>query len=119
VIAELLIQAEVAKIEALGEAMKGIGENVRIVQFSGSDGNLGSKENALVELLKGIPELATIVNAKTEALTGDNLEVFLKKLRAVLTGSRINSEEPELADASEKDKTAQPTTERDHTSETE
>lgn len=85
VVAELLINAEVAKIEAIGNALKGIGENVRIVQFAGGDGASQVKENALIEFLKGIPELATIVNAKTEALAGENLEGLLQKVMLLLS----------------------------------
>jgi flotillin len=85
VIAELMIQAEVSKIEAIGNALKGIGENVRIVQFSGADGGASGNESALVDFLKGIPELATVVNTKTEALAGDNIEGVLKRVLALLS----------------------------------
>jgi len=85
VIAELMIHAEVAKIEAIGNALKGIGENVKIVQFSGTDGSGNGSASALVDFLKGIPELATVVNAKTEALAGDNIEGVLKRVLALLS----------------------------------
>jgi len=85
VVAELMIHAEVAKIEAIGNALKGIGENVKIVQFSGGDGSSNGDSNALVELLKDIPELATVVNAKTEALAGENIEGVLKRVLALLS----------------------------------
>jgi flotillin len=85
VIAELFIQAEVEKTEAIGTALKGIGENVKIVQFSGSNGEPNGRENALVDLLMDIPEVATVVNAKTEALAGENIEGVLKRVQAFLT----------------------------------
>jgi hypothetical protein len=85
VIAELLIQAEVSKIEAISTALKGIGENVKIVQFSGTDGSTNGNSRALVEFLKGIPELATVVNTKTEALSGDNIEGVLRRVLALLS----------------------------------
>jgi flotillin len=84
VVAELLIRAEVEKIEALGNALKGIGENVRIVQFSGGEGN-GSNGNALLETLKTVPELATIINAKTEALAGEGLKELLARTAKFLS----------------------------------
>lgn len=87
VIAELLIKAEVEKMQAIGQAMKGIGENVRIVQFSGSDSS-GASENALIETLKKIPEIATVINAKTEALSGENLEQLLAKIAAFLASGK-------------------------------
>ncbi len=87
VVAELLIHAEVAKIEAIGEALKGIGENVRIVQFSGANGHADGSRSALTELLLGVPELATILNAKSEALSGDGIEAVLRRVRGLLAGS--------------------------------
>jgi len=88
VIAELLIQAEVAKVEALSNALKGIGENVRIVQFSGANEHGDSNQNALVQFLRDIPELATVLNAKTEALSGSSLEEILGKVGAILSRER-------------------------------
>lgn len=80
-IAQLIVNAEVEKMRAIGEALKGIGENVRIVQIG--DG-AGSRDNALLETLKGIPELATIINAKTEALSGENLEELVARMAKLL-----------------------------------
>ena len=79
----LILDAEVQKMQAIGEALKGVGENVRIVQFSGSDGNnVGG--NLLLDTLKDIPELATVINAKTEALSGENLGDLFSRLSEML-----------------------------------
>ncbi|NIM95656.1 MAG: hypothetical protein GTO18_18305 [Anaerolineales bacterium] len=85
VVAELLIKAEVAKVEALGNALQGVGENVRIVQFSGSENAGGGNGNALVSLLREIPELAMVVNAKTEALSGEGIEGVLQRVLKLLS----------------------------------
>ncbi len=101
VVAELLIQGEVAKIEALSNALKGVGENVRIVQFSGGNGAAAGEGNALVALLQGIPEMAAVVNAKTEALSGDSLEALLERVRSLLAGAKLEPVEATLAQTKE------------------
>ena len=85
-VARLIIEAEVQKMQALGEALKGIGEKVRIVQINGGAGG-GETPNALMDTLKGIPELATIINAQSEALTGDNLEELFRRISQMLRGT--------------------------------
>lgn len=86
VVAELMIQAEIEKVQAIGRALQGVGENVRVVQFSGSNGD-GGERNALIDLLLGLPEVAAMVNAKSEALSGENLEGVLNRVRKLLGGS--------------------------------
>ena len=88
VIAELMIQAEVSRIEAIGNARKGVGENVCIVQFGGGDQTGGGSQNALVEFLKGIPELAMVINTKTEALAGEDLEGVLQRVLNLLSQAK-------------------------------
>jgi flotillin len=92
VIAEALIDAEVKKMEALGVALEGIGKNVRIVQIGGGDGV--TPNNALLETLKTVPELATIINAKTEALTGENLEEVLNRIGTVISAGKSIDDQP-------------------------
>ena len=94
-VAEALIQAEVEKVEALGVALKGLGENVRIVQFGGGDGL--KSESALLETLKTVPEIASIVNAKTEALSGENLEQITRRITQFLANGPITGEQPAAA----------------------
>jgi len=95
VIAQALIEAEVKKMEALGLALQGVGENVRIVQFSGGEG--ATNNSALLETLKTVPELAAIINAKTEALSGENLEQVLAKIAQFISAGK-----PGAAPAEEK-----------------
>jgi len=78
-IAQLLIQAEVDKAQAIAEALAGIGNNVRIVQF-GNGEQPGGQSNALINLLRDVPELATVINAKTEALSGQSIEQVLARV---------------------------------------
>jgi uncharacterized membrane protein YqiK len=86
VIAQALIDAEIKKMEALGNALKGVGENVRIVQFSVAEG--ATNNSALLETLKTVPELAAIINAKTEALSGENLEQVLAKIASFISAGK-------------------------------
>lgn len=76
-IAQLLIQAEVDKARAIAQALGNVGQNVRIVQFGGSD---ATHNSALANILRDIPELATVINAKTEALAGQNIEQVLARI---------------------------------------
>ncbi len=96
-IAQLLIQAEVEKARAIAEALGGIGKNVRIVQFSGKDGS-GPGGNPVVDVLKDIPELAAVINTKTEALFEQNVEQILARIGALLSTSRQEPPAPQ-ADA--------------------
>jgi flotillin len=79
-IAQLLIDAEVQKARAIAEAVKGVGGNVRIVQFAGGNGDGVGGGSALANLLREVPELATVINAKTEALSGQNIEQVLQRI---------------------------------------
>ncbi len=96
-IAQLLIDAEVQKARAIAEAVKGVGGNVRIVQFAGGNGHgdgLGGG-SALANLLREVPELATVLNAKTEALSGQNIEQVLQRIMRLFAAGT-----PEPPDAS-------------------
>ena len=72
-----LAQADIDKATAFSEAIGGIGENIKIVQFAGNGSE--NQPNALMGILQGIPEMATMINAKTEALSGENLLDFLER----------------------------------------
>ena len=91
-IAQALIDAEIKKMEALGNALKGVGENVRIVQFGGAEG--ATNNSALLETLKTVPELAAIINAKTEALSGENLEQVLAKIASFISAGKPGAAAP-------------------------
>lgn len=94
-VARLMIDAEVQKMQALGEALKGIGEKIRIVQINSGAGG-GETPNALIDTLKGIPELATVINAQTEALTGENLEQLFTRIAQMLRGTeKVKATVPE------------------------
>jgi flotillin len=102
-VARMIIEAEVKKMEAIGAALGGIGENVKIVQISGA--NDRGNGNALIETLRSIPELATVINAQTEALTGDNLEELFARLAKMLAGSKKSEEaDPTIIEDQKNDK---------------
>lgn len=83
-IAQLLIQAEVDKARAIAESLGAIGKNVRIVQFKGADG-AGPAGNPVVDVVKDIPELAALIEAKTEALFDQNVEQILERIVGLLS----------------------------------
>lgn len=107
---ELIINGEVKKAEALAAAIGRLGENIKIVQFAGGEG--GIQENALMKLLGGIPEFATVFNAKTEALAGMNAAELLEKaVNFVKTGESFanvktsESDKPEKVNKSDEEET--------------
>ncbi len=108
VVAELLIQAEVAKVEAIGQAMAGIGENVKIVQFAGGNGSGGDNSNALVNFLRDIPELAAVINAKTEALSNESLEDILGRVMNLLSSKGGSKAEAPVAEPAPQPQVAKP-----------
>lgn len=78
-IIEQVTLADIEKVKAVSNAMAGLGNNVRIVQF-GDSGNGGSGTgNTLLDMLMNIPEVSQMFMAKTEALTGEDFELTLKK----------------------------------------
>lgn len=76
-IALALITGDVNKAQAYAAAVGGMGANMKIVQFAGGEG--GNQPNALMGILQGLPELGAVLNAKTEALSGMNVEEFLER----------------------------------------
>jgi uncharacterized membrane protein YqiK len=83
-ISELLIEAEVEKAAVIGEALKGVGQNVRIVQI-GSGDSIGN-DDVLLKTLQEIPEVATVISAKTQALTGETIDDFAARVARMLAG---------------------------------
>lgn len=78
---EQVTLADIEKVKAVSSAMAGLGNNVRIVQFgdSGNSGSGGGTGNTLLDMLMNIPEVSQMFMAKTEALTGEDFELTLKK----------------------------------------
>jgi flotillin len=90
---EQLTQADIAKVEALSMALAGLGNNVRMVQFSGGSGGNGSNGaggtggatgNVLMDLLMNIPEVAEVFRTKVEALSGDDFESSVRRVSQLL-----------------------------------
>lgn len=77
---EQVTRADVDKVRAIADAMAGLGNNVRIVQFGQNGGGDGSGTgNTLLDMLMNIPEVSQLFMAKTEALTGENFQITLEK----------------------------------------
>jgi len=76
---EQVTQADIEKVRAIADAMAGLGNNVRIVQFGDNGKNGSGTGNTLLDMLMNIPEVSQMFMAKTEALTGEEFEVTLKK----------------------------------------
>ena len=80
-IIEEVTKADVAKVEAIAEAMAGLGDNVRIVQFGqGGNGHGSATGNTLMDMLLNVPEVAEMFRAKVEALSGEEFNQTLLKM---------------------------------------
>lgn len=90
---EQILQADVAKVQAMAEAMGGLGGNVRIVQFGNGNGNgheNGGSNNALLNMLMQMPEVSEMFKTKVEALSGEDFESTVERvahLFSVLRGA--------------------------------
>ncbi|MBW4438355.1 MAG: hypothetical protein KME04_14545 [Pleurocapsa minor GSE-CHR-MK-17-07R] len=83
---EQITRAEIAKAEAIANALAGLGGNVRMVNFGGNGVNGSSGNgNAFLEFLNGIPETAEVLRAKVEALSGDDFETTIVRISNLLT----------------------------------
>ncbi len=74
---EQLTKADIAKAQAIAEAMAGLGGNVRVVDFGGNSNS--PTGNSFMDMLLGIPEVAAMFSAKVEALNGEDFELTLNK----------------------------------------
>ena len=81
-IIEEVTKADVAKVQAIAEALAGLGGNVRMVQFSGGNGAGGG--NSFMDLLMNIPEVAEVFRARVEALSGDDFERTIQRVAQML-----------------------------------
>lgn len=79
-IVEEVMKADVAKVQALAQALAGLGGNVRVVQFAGNGAGNGAHGNTFMDMLLGIPEVAEVFRAKVEALSGEDFQNTLKKI---------------------------------------
>lgn len=80
-IIEQVTKADVAKAEAIAQALAGLGGNVRVVQFGGSGNGDGSgHSNAFIDLLMNIPEVAEVFRTKVEALSGEDFSASMARM---------------------------------------
>ncbi|MDX1995276.1 MAG: SPFH domain-containing protein [bacterium] len=89
---EQITQADIAKVQAIAQAMSGLGNNVRVVQIGngGSSGNGASSGNTFMDMLMNIPEVAEIFRAKVEALSGEDLLTTARRLNELFEAVRGN-----------------------------
>lgn len=91
---EQIMQADVAKVKAMAEAMAGLGGNVRVVHFAGNgNGTSGGTGNSFMDLLMNIPEVTEVFRAKVESLSGEDFETSLARV-AHLFGVLKGIEQP-------------------------
>lgn len=79
-IIEQVTQAEIQKMQAISQALAGLGGNVRIVQM-GNNGASG--QGAFADLLMNIPEFAEVFRTKVEALSGDDFQTTLARINSM------------------------------------
>lgn len=91
-IVQEMMKARVETAKAFAEALAGIGANMKVVQFTGAPGS-GQTGNVLLDTLMQIPELAAVLNAKSEALTGKDVTAVLAEVVEVLRGNKQTTEE--------------------------
>lgn len=83
---EQVTHAEIAKAEAISKALAGLGNNVRMVNFSGGSAN--GSGNTFMDFLMGIPEMAEVLRAKVEALSGDDIESTALRIAGMFNAIR-------------------------------
>lgn len=83
-VVEQVMQADIAKVQAIAEAMAGLGGNVRVVDFGGGNGGSGPAGNTFMNFLLGIPQVAEMFTKEVEALSGNDFEVTLEKIAKLL-----------------------------------
>lgn len=85
---ERVIDARVQIAQHLANSLVGIGANMRVVQFAGAPGAPGKGQtgNVLLDTLMQLPELATLVGAKAEALAGKDVSDILTDVVELIRG---------------------------------
>lgn len=91
-IARMAFDAQVRIAEANAQAMAGLGGNMKVVQFggvgsNGQGGNGHGTGNALLDIVMQMPELASVLNAKSDALTGLDLGQIIGRITKAVKGS--------------------------------
>ena len=89
---ETLAKADVEKTAFIAEALAGVGENVKIVQFAGQNG-ASPTGVTLLDMLMNVPEMATVLSAKVEALTGEGMESQVMRALQMLAEIKLPSGE--------------------------
>ncbi len=85
-IIEEVTKADVAKVQAIAEALAGLGGNVRVVQF-GDSGN-GASGNTFMNMLMEIPEVADMFRTKVEALSGEDFSHTVERMMLMFNSLR-------------------------------
>lgn len=86
---EQVMEADVAKVEAVASALAGLGNNVRIVQFGGNgNGNGSGSGNTFMDMLMNIPEVAEVFRTKVETLSGEDFNVTLMRMAQMFESLR-------------------------------
>lgn len=85
---EQIMKAEIAKVQAMAEAMAGLGSNVRVVQFGNANGHGNGTGNSYMDMLMNIPEVAETFRTKVEALSGEDFESTVTRLAQLFAALR-------------------------------
>lgn len=104
-IIEQVTRADIEKVKAVAEAMAGVGNNVRIVQFGGNGTGNGGSGNTLLDMLLQIPEVSQVFMAKVEALSGEDFEKTASRMTQLLNALK-SPETPVSAGQESRTKTA-------------
>ncbi|GAB4512699.1 MAG: hypothetical protein OHK0046_12630 [Anaerolineae bacterium] len=102
---EQITRADVAKMEAIAKALAGLGGNVRVVDFGGHGNGNGKTGSTFMDMLLDIPQVAELLTARVEALSGEDFEVTLHKAALLLKALR----DPEAPALLEREQPATPT----------
>ncbi len=89
-VVEQLTRADIAKAEAIAQALAGLGGNVRIVDFGGGNGH-GITGNTFLDMLLNIPQVADMFTTKVEALTGDDFQETLVKISEMFNAIKMEN----------------------------
>jgi flotillin len=79
---EEIMKADVAKVQAIAQALAGLGGNVRVVQF-GNNGNGSAGHgtgSTFMDMLLNIPEVSEMFRSKVEALSGEDFNHTLTRI---------------------------------------
>ena len=96
----MYFETQVKIAASFAQAVGGIGSNMRVVQLGGAlstPGN-GSTGNAMLDILMQFPELATIIAAKAEALSGKSVADILRDITAIVSGTQATEAQAALGE---------------------